>query len=115
MNKEKMQQEKIEYGIKVQITEFVDAYQPGIVRCKFVDANGKTWSFVEKLPYITASELDETSAYPQPGTIDCVIVEKRIDKLGREIISVDTEARFGIEAEGGGHRFEILADQLAQL
>jgi hypothetical protein len=100
-------------SIQVQITRFVDDYQPGIVECQFADAHGRVWSFVEKLPYVTAADLWHDSEYPQPGTIRCEIVDRRRES-GMEIVVVDTERPDYVESVEGVSRFEIHADILVE-
>ena len=46
------------FGIKVEISKYVDDYQPGVVECVFIDARGKKHFIVEKLPIITTADLD---------------------------------------------------------
>ena len=95
-------------SVPVEITEWVDDYQPGIVRCELRDAWGNTWSFVEKLPYLTAADLWKDSAYPQPGSIECCEIRRWHDDNGREIVTIDTDV-FGIAAESGETKFDVLA------
>src|ERR1700733_4036676 len=66
-------------GVQVQIVPFVDDYQPGIIECQFIDAHGRLWSFIEKVPVVTELDLDGDSSYPQPGVIACEEVERFLD------------------------------------
>jgi hypothetical protein len=43
--------------LRVEIVDFVDEYQPGIVQCAFRDAHGKQHTFVEKIPRVTNRDL----------------------------------------------------------
>ena len=61
--------------LRVEIVEFVDEYQPGLVRCAFRDANGHRHSFVEKIPRVTDQDLWRESQYPQLGAVECDSVE----------------------------------------
>ena len=100
-------------GIKVQITRFVDAGQPGFVECQFTDAHNKTWSIIEKLPIVTSADLWSDSIYPQPGVIGCDVVKRFKDAAG-EIIAVNTEEPYGIETLDGVAQFEVRPDLLIE-
>jgi hypothetical protein len=100
-------------GIKVQITRFVDEHQPGIIECQFVDANGRTWSFIEKAPIVSAEDLWSDSDYPQPGVIDCEVIERSTDVQGA-IFTVDTQRPWGVESIDGTTRFVIRQDILVE-
>jgi hypothetical protein len=98
--------------IRVQITRFVEAYQPGLVECQLIDAWGKTWTFIEKIPVVTSENIWENTCYPQPGVIACRIVNEQIDAAGRRILTVDTEDPWGIESVTGEKRFDVLLEQV---
>jgi hypothetical protein len=102
-------------AVKVVIRKYVDDAQPGFVECCLVDASGREWLFIEKVPVVTESNLDGDSAYPQPGCIACVVVARRRDETGREIASVSTETPWDVAATTGETSFEVLADQLATI
>jgi hypothetical protein len=36
--------------LALQIVRFVDDYQPGVVECEFIDANGRPHTFIGKVP-----------------------------------------------------------------
>lgn len=99
-------------AIKVEITRFVDSSQPGFVELAFTDAVGRSHRFVEKIPVVTADNLDEASTYPQPATIDCVIVAEGIDDAGSRIITVDTSRRWDIASTSGESTFVVRSEQL---
>ena len=61
-------------SLRVQIVRFVEAYQPGIVECKFRDAGGQTHSIIGKLPCFSVATLWFDSEYPQPGEVECRIL-----------------------------------------
>jgi hypothetical protein len=100
-------------GIKVEISRYVDDYQPGIVECLFVDAWGKQHLFVEKAPVVSSENLDAGSSYPRAGVIACQVIERRnID--GREVVAVDTEMPWHIESTAGKSSFDVSPDQLIE-
>ena len=99
-------------AIKVEITSFVDSRQPGFVELAFTDAVGRSHRFVEKIPVVTTDNLDETSTYPQPATIDCVIVAQGVDDDGSRIITVDTSRPWDIASTSGESTFVVRPAQL---
>ena len=102
-------------AVKVVIRKHVDDAQPGFVECCLVDASGREWLFVEKVPVVTGSNLDGNSTYPQPGYIACVVVARRRDETGRKVATVNTETPWGVAATTGETSFEVLVDQLATI
>ncbi|MDD3481748.1 hypothetical protein [Azovibrio restrictus] len=58
--------------VSVQIVRFVDDYQPGIVECQLVDAEGGHF-FIDKVPIVAAEDLCLDSSYPADGAIACEI------------------------------------------
>ena len=100
-------------AIRVQIVQWLDDSQLGFVESELVDTWNKKWSFRDKLPIFTAFNLSAKSHYPQPGLIDCTLVEIRHDEQGREIITIDTAQPWAVEATTGETQFEVLREQLA--
>jgi hypothetical protein len=103
------------HAVKVRITCFVDDSQPGWVECRLTDAQGREWTFLEKVPVVTTEDLDANSAYPRPGVIACQIVEQRVGANGHETITVDTDAPWGVASTTGRTRFEIRSEQVTEL
>lgn len=102
-------------GVRVAITRYVsDEPQPGIVECEFADAHGRRWVFVEKTAIVSAADLDARTSYPQPGIIACRVVGRRVDDTGQEIVKVDTERPWGVEAVDGTVQFEVLPTWLVE-
>ena len=63
--------------MRVQIVRFVDDEpQPGIVESQFRDAHGKVHSIIDKVPGFTNAVLWSDSEYPQPGFIECSVLER---------------------------------------
>ncbi|HEY2858847.1 MAG TPA: hypothetical protein VGJ21_10555 [Terracidiphilus sp.] len=63
--------------LRVQIVRFVDEEpQPGIVEAQFRDARGEEHSIVDKIPMFTSADLWSDSSYPQPGFIECRVLER---------------------------------------
>jgi hypothetical protein len=78
-------------GVSVEIRRYVDGAFPGWVECSLTDAHGRVWSFVEKIPIVTAEDLDAESRYPRPGVIACQVVERRVGMDATEVVIIDTE------------------------
>lgn len=102
-------------ALSVLIARYVDASQPGWVECHFHDAAGQLWKIVEKVPVVTGQEFSESTELPTTGSVDCVEISRRTDQSGLELVVIDTELPFGIEATDGTHIFEVLPDQLQEL
>ena len=96
-------------GIRVQIVRYADDAQPGWVECQLVDAHGRRWSFIEKVPVVTLADLDPTSGYPQPGVIACEVLER-----DGEVARIDTARPWGVIAVGGETRFEVATTALVE-
>jgi hypothetical protein len=54
------------------------------------------------------------SVYPQEGFIACTIVGVDSREDGREIVTVETEQRWGIESTTGEVRFRVFREQLVE-
>lgn len=99
-------------GVNVIITRFFDPHEPGVVECKLIDAHGKEWLFIEKVPVVSTELLDADSSYPQPGIIGCEIVERQVDGNGDAIVLIDTELPWHIESISNETKFTVYAHQL---
>jgi hypothetical protein len=95
--------------LMVQIVRFVDSHQPGWVECEFVDAKGRRHLVFEKVPVVTAEDLDADSEYPRPGTIRCEILKRFRSEKGQELVSITTERPFGIESTEKASEFTVPA------
>jgi hypothetical protein len=64
-------------NLRVEIVRFVDVEpQPGIVESQFRDALGEVHSIIDKVPMFTRADLWSDSDYPQPGFIECRVLER---------------------------------------
>ncbi len=82
--------------LQVNIVRFVDAYQPGIVACEFVDATGLIHTIIDKVPMFTADSLDQDSPYPQRGKARCEVLRSFEDVTGRSLIQVSLSQPDGL-------------------
>lgn len=97
---------------EVVIVRMVDEANPGFVECEFVDAHGRSWQIVEKMPVVTAESLAGDSRYPAKGFIECEELSRRKDGAGRTVVRVTTELPWHIEAVTGDTQFELWLEQL---
>jgi hypothetical protein len=100
-------------GVKVEITRYVDASQPGFVECRLIDAWDNQHLFIEKVPAITLENLNASSTYPQSGIIACQIVERK-QVSGREILKIETETSWHVESISGETCFDVSPNQLIE-
>jgi hypothetical protein len=64
-------------SLRVQIVRFVDEEpQPGIVESRFRDAQGNVHSIIDKVLMFTSADLWSDSDYPQPGFMECRVLER---------------------------------------
>lgn len=100
-------------AVRVEISRYVDDWQPGWVECKLTDALGHEHVFVEKVPVVSQAHLDAASSYPQSGVIACTVVATR-ERDGREVVRIDTETPDGVESTTGLSQFEVFSEQLRE-
>jgi hypothetical protein len=98
-------------SVTVDIVRFVDRDQPGWVECVLHDARGVAWTFVEKVPIVTAEYLDESSAYPCHGTIACEVVPNP-DGVESPMVRIDMSRPWGVESIDGTSTFTVRREQL---
>jgi hypothetical protein len=94
--------------LRVKICRYVDAAFPGWVECSMVDARGREHLFVDKVPAVTVAALDETSNFPQPGFVACVVSGRNKRDDGRQLVRIDAQLH-------GRTKFEVFAEQLCEL
>ena len=71
-------------AVGIELRRYVDDSQPGFVECWLTDANGREWSFVEKVPVVSTEDLDVGSNYPRPGIIACEVIERRFGPMAEK-------------------------------
>src|SRR5215475_9487773 len=101
-------------GVRVKISRYVDASQPGWVECGLLDASGDEHVFVEKVPVVTQADLDSASRYPQSGVIACIVQDRGISRSddGRRLVHIDTQTPWGVQSLAGESRFDVFSEQL---
>jgi hypothetical protein len=99
--------------LAVQILRFVDEHQPGFVECEFEDVEGRRHRIIEKIPVLTAERLWSDSDYPVPGTMPCLVLDRRTDARGREVVQITTEYPRHRRCEEGLAEFTVLSSQVS--
>ena len=78
---------------------------PPVIRVRLVDADGRTWHFVDKVPMFV-EDLDLATVLPAPVGILCRLVDD-----GSEIVAIQIDGDRP-ESEDGTTRFRVHRDQL---
>jgi hypothetical protein len=99
----------------VTIIEYIssDSY-PDWVRCRFEDVHGKEWPIKEKVPVVTSHGFDESTPLPHPAYVAVRILKRYLDAQGRDVVTVDTDAIWGIETEDGASVFDVFGSQVVE-
>ena len=95
--------------VGVKIIRFVDGDYPGWVECELVDAHGIRHVIRDKVHIFTGETLDAKSVYPSAGSMQCAVVQRFQDGLGRRLARVSTE-RFKVESVDGVTEFTVDAN-----
>ena len=97
-------------NLVIQIVRFVDERFPGWVASEFVDAKRIRHAIIDKVPTFTAELLDESSRYPQSGSVSCEVLAEWQDDEGRTLVRIATP---GVESTEGLSEFVVLPGQLS--
>jgi hypothetical protein len=99
-------------AVTIEISRFADSYQPGLVECVLVDADGRTHTFVEKFRIVSGEDLLPDSVYPRAGAIPCEIVRHWSDQSQRNLVNITTARPRDVESSTGQQRFVVLSSQI---
>ena len=100
-------------GVQVTATHCVsDGHYPDWLRLRLIDAHGREWLILEKVPVVTLEDLDENSVYPRTIVLACQEVSRRAS-AGRELVLIDLNIPWGIQTTDGTTCIEVFTDQLA--
>jgi hypothetical protein len=99
--------------VAVRIVRFVDDYQPGIVACELIDADGRGPTFIDKAPIFTDESLDASSEYPRPGVVRCTALRTWRDERGRDLIAINTATPYCMESGEGLSDFVVLRSHVS--
>ena len=100
-------------NLRVRIVRYVDAHQPGWVVCEFEDAEGFTHAVVDKVPILMRENLDQGSAYPKSGLMQCEVIERWLDANGRGVARITIDRPLSNETSEGKTEFVVYAAQLS--
>ncbi|WP_154940297.1 hypothetical protein [Micromonospora palomenae] len=93
--------------LRCEVVAWVSQDFPGWVRVRMVEADGKSWFFVDKVPVFTDGQLNADTRLPAPVRVRCSIVSQ--DEDGALVISTQPD---GVEAEDGQTLFRVRGRQL---
>jgi hypothetical protein len=90
-----------------------DDPQPGIVEARITDADGRQWSFLDKVAiFDMAGTINRSSDYPHPGLIRCEVFDDVSGDQASMEMSVTTLHPDAVETDSGQSVFRV---DLAQL
>ena len=75
-----------------------------------VDATGHEHRIVVKAPEVTEAALAETSNFPQPGFIACIVIGRNKRDDGSQLVRIDTQT-----TTVGRTKFDVFSEQLCEL
>jgi len=102
-------------ALKIKITKFIDAHQPGFVECRFVDARNQEHIIHEKAPVVTTENLNENSIYPTDGFIAYEILREYSDENSRSLITISTERPWDISTVENISVFDVFENKLTEI
>jgi hypothetical protein len=100
----------VQAELRVEFTEYLDDYFPGIVRCEFADAAGRQHAIVDKVPRITALSPGADSSYPQSGTARCKVLSQLKGDKGEDLVRITIAEPDSLETVDGRTEFVVLAE-----
>ncbi|MGC5018721.1 hypothetical protein [Micromonospora sp. DT47] len=87
---------------------WVDEDWPGWVRVRLIDADGRSWFFVDKVPiFFTDDGILPGASLPRPAFVRCYVVGQQEDQV--LVVSTDPDH---VEAEDGTTQFRVRPNQL---
>jgi len=100
-------------SVCVEITRWLEDYQPGIVECRLVDASDREWLFIEKVPVVTKDvSVSASSLYPMKGLIACRVIAYVEDLNRRRTVRITTEDPCHVATVDGQNVFEVRPEQI---
>lgn len=93
---------------KVQIVEILDdSFYPGICRAVLEDYYNHKHFFVDKVPVLAGTHMDEISKLPFEGYMRVEVISDFGDA-----VEINTEKPDDIESEGGRYRFVVSKEKI---
>lgn len=91
-----------------EIDAWVDDAFPGFVRVRLVDADGRSWHFVDKVPIFRLDDdISPDTSLPRPAAVRCSLLGEAEEQVVLVSTAVDN-----VEAEEGTTQFRVRLDQL---
>jgi hypothetical protein len=98
---------------EVKIVRMADDSFPGFVECRFADASGREHTIIEKVPVVSAADVDAQSSLPLAGRVACEVEFERRDATDRRLLRVNTSRPYSIESICGENVFELVAERVS--
>jgi hypothetical protein len=89
--------------LRCEAVAWVDQNWPGWIRVRLIDATGRSWYFVDKVPIFHMNDSAGAIDFPAAAFIRCRI----IGEDSNDVISVSTAAPDFVEAEDGTTEFGV--------
>lgn len=94
--------------LRCEAIAWVDEDWPGWVRVRLVDAHGRIWFFVDKVPiFFVDEDILPGTSLPRPAFVRCYVVGQPED----QILVVSTTLDH-VEAEAGTTHFRVRPNQI---
>jgi hypothetical protein len=98
--------------LEVNIMAYADPWNPGWIRCHFLDANGNHRIISEQAPVLTMEGTDPLHKFPAEGLIPCRIIQQSVNEKNELIVKIDISKSEAVSPEEGLDIFDVRADQL---
>jgi len=101
--------------LKCEIVRWVaDDPQPGVVEARIVDAEGRQWSFLDKIAvFDMTGTVGPESSYPQPGLIRCEVLTDTSSEVAPTELVVTTLRPDAVTTDDGRSTFRVELTQLS--
>lgn len=94
--------------LRCEAIAWIDEDWPRRVRVRLVDADGRTWFFVDKVPIFFVDDgISPGASLPRPAFVRCCVVGQQED----QVLVVSTLPDH-VEAEDGTTQFRVRPNQL---
>ena len=104
---------KMFFHVEARATRWVsDEPFPGLVELELIDANGRTWTFIDKAPIFNAAgHLTPDARYPLDIKLACTVIAEPSPGEHSHLL-ISTAEPWGVESVDGESEFLVHHDQL---